>query len=634
MAQFTCGRLKRKPGIWRVDGIGNAHATGSLGTRITYLFSKIDPKYRNQSDSIHAIKDSEENEDDEDRHYQMNGHSSWLRIFTPGSIWENGKETASPKTITSSFTVDTKYCIYTSPNAIPTDFATLETLFPESHLNFGENYGQLSQTHFALIKNPESSGAKVDYLIIPTAELFRFYVGASSRLLLSALTGRSEELVQHAELVEGKIKIYDPTGTLTHREACFFGRTLVSDEARETFFGSHKHLVASRISNSPASAFFINSRFPFNGKTTLQVAGKRVLLKKSITSGDQWGVYVTQIRNCSHPLGFDSLSLVRTGALISNAKNRSGYARPPRSTKTDLEIDLEINDFPADRTTGTLITRNPATSLADQIKSITFDTEIIRKDEFDRCARKPGTPSTGNTFEGGSGDGNGTGNQSVEDTDTSAEPNHRSLLLFVEMLTSLREKTKESKWEIKTLPCKDYEQIEDEIANKFPSMNNRYSWYKIFSNETPPIGRPRKVIWGQVKIENMYIHLIEMELRDGEEGQSTLAITPYQTYDRPTNLSEQDFENLLKLTAVHNGWPPQNKSWKSEYDEIAKSLFKRFKFERLPHPYATPAKTTNKSEDDTESDGNEDSNKTKQARLSANDWATDIQEKITWLAYH
>lgn len=623
MAQLICGRLKNTPGIWRVDGIGHIQASKSLGTRINYLFSEIDPKFLSDPHSISASTGQV---------FQLKGHSSWLRHFTPGSIWQEGQKTIVPQTISFPIdvTIDGDHCIYTQANTVPYSFAPLETLLPASHLNFGENSDHLNQTLFALIKKPVMKGPKANYLIIPTSELFRFYAGASSRLLSSALTGRSKELVESAELVDGEAIIYDSTGTLTKREALFYGRALVSPEAREAFFGPYKHLVAAGLLNEAPPPLYINSRFPFTGKTTLYVTGKKIKLKNKETLAEEWAIIVTQIRNCSHPLGFEKLTLVRNGTSVIGDGNTSGYRRPPRSIKTDPEVPLETNDSASDQSTGTLITTNQVTSLINQINNIHFKKRVIEIDEFERCAREANEESTGNTFENGKNEADGSGNQKTEEVDVTVQDLEKTFLLFIEMLKYLRIKSKQYDWEIKTLPYKKNETIDGETVTTFPNPGNRFTWYKIFLEDNDLKGRSRRIFWAQIKIQNRYIYLIEMELRAKEKNRNLLTITPKLTGGIPCEFSVKSFENLLILTAVNNGWPLDDRKWKTKHAEIAKELAAQFNFQSLPYVQIS----TNNDIAATSVVGklSVNENASEPTQLSAEQWAQDIFEKITGVA--
>lgn len=614
MPRFICGRLKRRPGIWRVDGIGNIRPSNQLGSRLTYLFSEIKPELINKPDQIHAPTGNT---------YQMSGHAGWLRLFTPGTLWQEGQKIISPRTLELAITIDTSSCLYTLPDNVNPAFAPFDTLLPKTHLNYGDNLAHLNQTLFSLIPVPSSNGHLIYWLIIPTAEIFRYYVGASSRLLAGALMGNTRNLIERATLENGEVIINDKTGTLTRFEAGIYGRTLVSAEGRETFYGPHKHLVLNRFpDNNVPQPLYINSCFPFKGQTTLHVTGKKVPLRNTRTSKDEWAIFVNQIRNCTHPLGFNELTVNCDGAPNPGSRGSGiGGGHPPRPPKTDLEDLPEINDAPADPGLGRLIARSH-TSFFDQINRVKFRRQYFGRDNAQGRPYRSDTEITGHTFDDGKGGANGSGNQGIDDVDVPAKPVARDIRLFLEMLKHLRIKSKELSWEITTLGYGNDERIDGEIVTSFPTMENRLSWYKIFLDENDPDGRSRKVVWTQIKTPHKYIYLIEMELRPDERGRSSLAITSRKIEENPIEFTKKDFESLLKLTASHNGWPPSGKEWKPKYAKIAGHLFDSFFFERLTHVYTI---TKKKVTDDAQS--NEQSER-QQMAVNPEEWAQDTMEKI------
>lgn len=578
MQQLICARLNRKSGIWRVDGIGAIRPSRTLGSRLTYHFSQI------YNDSIgDAYKCAASTGET----YPLKAHSSWLKVFTPGSLWEKGAKIRSPLPVSQFFEVDTSECIYTFPDEV-SKFVPLKTLLPPSHLNFGDNHKPLSQTKFALLRIKNFTSPHTDWLIIPTAELFRFYVGASSNLITRALTATTDEIIdtEATNLVDGVLTIYDITGDLSKREAYHFGRTKTGPHAMETYYGPHKYLSNAAIRNSQES-LHIDCRFPFAGRTTLQVTGKSIQLRRTDTNRAEWAVLVTQIRHCSYPIGIHHVERICTGVL-NDGSGRGGIGgrRPPRPRKTDLEDPIEINDGQADPTRGILIAQNPVLP-SDPTHYISQNTIIVGREDFDAIrARLVNTPPSGHTFEKGAGAANGSGNQKVEIEDVS-EDSYRDIRHFIEMLKELRVKAKDDEWKITTLGYEKDERklVGEDIITTFPSMQGRFSWY-LMSDD-----RRRYAVWVQIEIEKKFIYLIEMELREGEPGRSILAFTTKQSSDAPIECTQEEFKNLLTLTAIHNGWPPERADWK-EHATKATDLFNKFKFTRINHPYhASPKKT-------------------------------------------
>lgn len=627
MPQFTCQRLKEKLRIWRVDGIGTVRPSTYLGARVNYLFSEIKPHLIETADNVLAPTG---------RVYLLKGHAGWLRLFTPGSVWVEGRKTISPATLSLALTIDTRACIYTLPDKIPSDFAPLETLLPKSHLEYHDNRDHLANTLFALLPVPSINNSPIKWLIVPASEIFRYYVGASSRLLAAALTNTvKNRLIESAKLKDGRVTIRDHVGNLTKLEACVIARTLVSDAAAENFYGPHKHLVLNRMKNGdPTVPLYINSRFPFLGQTTLHFSGKKISLKNLRTSRSEPAVLVTQIRNCSHPLGFSGLTVICTGFPTGSSKPGSLGGGPPRPPKKeDIEDSPEINGEPADPSLGRAITRNPVAQY-EQINSIKFNKEYISPASPRGKPHQSQTPVTGATFEDGKNGADGSGNQGVDDMDTSVKSAERELLPFLSMLKELRIKTANWGWVISTVGSENSEKVDGEAVMAFPEMGGRFSWYRIYSDPEDKVGRPRKVILVRITIADEYIHLIEMELRSDERSRSVLAVIGKKSDKSPVQFTLKDFGLLLELTARHNGWPPSTKKWSEGLAKKNARLFEEFRFERLHHLYVVAEKKAEPAKDAPNPAGkstNERDGQKKPIPVDPQAWADDILSKIVQL---
>lgn len=591
MAGFICGRLTHHPGLWRVDGIGNIRTSKDLGTRLVFHFSEIKRKFS----KFPYDKDAPTGNT-----LPLPGHSSWLRLFTPGSLWDDGEKTGAARLETQQFQIDAGQCIYSQANEI-SRYAPFETLLPIQYLQFGDNHEPLTRAKYAFVPVLNQVETTVQWLIVPTAELFRFYLGNSNRLITKALTATTDTLIdtRSTTLVDQVLKIFDRTGTLTLREACCFGRTLTGPAARETFFGPQKYL-ASASAQKLTSQLYIDSRFPFTDRTTLLVAGKRIRIRNTSTGETNWAMYVAQIRRCTHSYGFSNVEITSTGAVNNGRGRGGGYGGggPPRPPKVDPEDVQEINDERADPSMGTAVVGNLVYS-SDPVTRIKMTRINVSREEFDGVRpRAVNTPSSGHTLEETSGGANGSGNQKIDMVDIAVKDVDRDVLNFIDMLHALREKTKNERWEIETLACADLpsKPVGDDVITSFPDMGGKFSWYLVPNTTTEESGalRPRLAVWVQIKIGTRYVYLVEMELKDKEPGRSSLAICAKKVSNKPIEFTEQNFKDLLTLTAIHHGWPPQGRKWKEGYEETAKELFEEFDFERIKHLYTIPVKESSK----------------------------------------
>lgn len=577
MSQYICTKLKKKQGIWRVDGLGRMLPNLKSGFNILFHFSQIHPEYLKNSAAIKASTGET---------FSLEAHCAWLRQFTPGSLWENGVKIAEPKTIHTPITVNTNLCIYSSANR---PYSTsLETLLPKSHINLGDHYDDLANAKYALIPTEHAS---TPWLIVPTAELFRFYFGSSTRLISKAFTGSINQIIgKNSGFQNGELTIYDMAGNLTKLEAYQFGRTLMSIEASEAFYGTHKQLAIAHLA-SP-KAVYINSEFPFKNRTTLHVAGKRIPLTNYSTSTKEWAIFVMQIKHCSFPVGIRSIHFIRAGKLNGEPGHTSVNGRTPVPPKNDLDWPVEINNDPADPSLGRTTNRNVIPM--DQLDKIHTRQTLVPEDFFCELVKKSSTLVSGHTFNDPMNEAAESGNLGIDEVDVSTEPITQDIQYFLDMLQHLRVETRSRDWEVKTLSFKNTDQkLNHEFVTTFPSPGKRYSWYGIPSNSgdfdngdsSISIERPRKAVWVQVRTGTSYIYLVEMELRNNEAGRSTLVVIPKD----PNNpqLTKENFRDLLLLTGVKHGWPSQYDKWRyKKHSNMAKAFFQSFGIEQIPFPDA------------------------------------------------
>lgn len=317
-------------------------------------------------------------------------------------------------------------------------------------------------------------------------------------------------------------------------------------------------------------------------------------------------VYVTRIRNCSVPLPIDSVKRILTGASDDVKPGKSGPRKPAvKHAKINPEYPLPINDKPTDPNQGTLVVKEPNFNARPDI---TYETVLVSEDEFRNLTpRSAADLPTGHSFENNSSQPGSEGNQRVHLSEQIVK-DLRDLEKFIEMLESFR--TLVESWEVTSLCRTDVEahQILDDVVTSFPTMEGRYRWYLVPEGDDG--ARPRYVAWIKIKMDTHCVYLIEMELKN-EPGRSTLCVTPRNIDGAYPELSEEQFCNLLSLTAIYNGWPPSPMPWKdTTYEDIADSLFKKFSFARISHPYVISKKKKNQKLNEEGNDSTEDSSTT------------------------
>lgn len=188
------------------------------------------------------------------------GSLPMLRI---GDIWQNGMLIAKPAYQQERFEIDL--------SKHPATPIKAGVSIGEDHLlPFSEHPFHCQHTHSYCLSIP-LEGKRT--LIIPGAELIRFYFGSSSKLIHRFFTGPfNEKALWHA-------KYYDPATGHLHLKLAErmirasvqdLGRIALDEHAREAAASIYGSCVKATSSHEAAYPY---TRFPFVGRTTLHANG-------------------------------------------------------------------------------------------------------------------------------------------------------------------------------------------------------------------------------------------------------------------------------------------------------------------------------------------------------------------------
>ncbi|MFN4235865.1 MAG: hypothetical protein ACK4FZ_01270 [Vogesella sp.] len=519
-------------------------------------------------------------------------HSASLREYKVGTIWLDGKRIAGPPVVETPFRVDVSQVrLVMLDESVDLNGQLVPTVLPERYLCFGkDNRAQLASTLYAIV--PVLGDRMTKWLVVPSSELLRFYIGVSSRLLSGALQGRLENYVDWGKSrMENGTPVLHVKQRLNRKEAATLARAVASPTAKAVLLGGHQHLATIQANNAPLSEsskrpLTIKANFPFTDTTLLAVSGKRMPLTNT-GDKDQWAVFAMELRGCSHSFGFSGVELESDDPFDGRGQaDGTGSGKPPHYNPLlddDEEDDYDLEDQPADQRLPRLVVLN-RTNQFSAFDDLEFKQ---RRPKVDRPASLPGSTIDvlvdAFTMEDGSHAEDTLGTQGVSEFQSRVEQVDRELTLFLEMLRYLRVATAAEYWMIATRKLGDGLVVGGEAIALFPEkVGKRRTWHKI----TDPDGnvRPRQVVWVEVVpgSEGQFFYLLEMELKPGEmNGQCTILL---HTNDF-SRLDDQTFQELLVLTAVQNRWPDRHNKWKEDnHFKRAKELFAAIEIHRINHP--------------------------------------------------
>ncbi len=585
MAYKSYKRLTKYPGIWRVDGIGEVFPFEKSRPHLTVHFSGI----KEDATSSPYHKDALNN-----KYLHFKAHPASITHFTVGSLWEKGKSIYIPETIGKRYKIDaSRMKLFRLTDELWIKNQKLNTILPERFFMLGKNRKELANTFYALV--PTVDNKLTQWLIIPASELFRFYVGTSYLLMSNAFSGTLRNLIDIKKCV------YAADGPVLYRKryiprddylALF--RYLSSECGKKALTCTHKHLSAVHANNASPDGdtrpLAIKACFPFDGYTTLTIAGKNIPLTPKDNEGKQeWAVFTMEIQHCNHPPDFTNplvKDTYKTNKIITGSKPTKNHGSDDIPTR-DEDDDPLIEDKPADKR----IRRLAIHQYSDRFSAMRYLT-FPRQHEYQEKDAPNITNHTDATdtlsTEEGSYSKDAEGNTGISSTDINLPDMSRSLTHFIEAMEHLKELIHTKKWTITTRRLSDSIVLKNVSISLFPLMESkRYTWHFINDNGT---NRPRQVVIVEIclKKDKEYLYLLEMELKPNESGQCTAL-----TYNNDlSNMKNTDFENLLELTTANNRWPLKNVHWKNDNHRFKAILFFKSKdVRRIGHPRPTK-KTT------------------------------------------
>lgn len=244
--RLVIARLKKRPGIWRVDGVGELRDRGRLGKHVTIHLAGINDEDINRA----YVKDALNRQT-----FAVSIHSAQLLRFKTGSIWKDGKLLRFSPEISEECEINAgSGKIVSLGEKVQIHGFEIPQIIPQSHFLFGsdntvDNREKLSSSKYVLLEAKTKMGNK--WLIIPCTEILRFYFGVSSRLLSSTLAGELDTYFDFDKsgIENGRLKLH-ALKPLSRFEASVLGRTVASSDAKLAMNNVFNHLRSLHLNNT------------------------------------------------------------------------------------------------------------------------------------------------------------------------------------------------------------------------------------------------------------------------------------------------------------------------------------------------------------------------------------------------
>lgn len=583
-------KLTKLPGLFRVDRIAPFLVGESDHLMVGVQLSEIKESHIGNPYVAASLTG---------QHQTINIHTSFLTRLKVGTIWKEGKLVRSADFL-DEFQIDTDNIKYVKhKGTFKLDNIEFTSPIPDNFFPNSSDDGLCKDIWYAIVKivNP----VQQKYLIIPCIELARFFFGVSSRLFSKILHGDLDSLIDwdQSTFKDSKPRLFAKT-PLSRLEALVLCRALTSRTAEIFLRSLHKQISLItlenklRDKNSKPKPLAIKFAFPFSGITSLKVAGKRTKLLSENNMGI-WVVNVMEILECPKPFDFATPEIIHDGVQPihgSSGTADGGYPNPipfldediPDKPIVDspsnarfkrLSIITEFNPFP-----GSEWIRFNHTWSRKEHGSGRFPIDIVS--ETDVAERSVGK---------GSYDQGAARRIGLDFYLSHLPVDSRKLSDFVRMLTNLKELAKNSNHNLE-INIRTLGNESGDFTCFPPEVGRKRKWLYVSENGKL---RTRFVVIAELtstdtKTGNKdFLYLLEMELKSGEQGQSTLIVSDLNY----GHVTDDQFLILLRLSAIKRHWIPKLDTWSErdgknwmELRSQAQELRKGIVLNRIPHSSA------------------------------------------------
>ena len=575
--------LKNLSGYWRVDGIGKV--TNVAKGEVTVHFSKLYEE--------HALDKKYKRSDRTGETFDFRVHSSALFDLTVGSVWKDSVKVSSPDEFQETFNVDiSRAKEFKLNDLVPLEGNKYGTLLHESYFSLGSNRQKLSNSCYFLV--PVVSSPSIEWLIIPSSEVLRFYIGTSDRLLSAALKGTLDTWIdwKRSKASAGEVTIVERR-RLKKVEHVVIYRSLNSPYGKESLFGTHNKLkrekLMANVSGETDQMRFISSAFPFSGYSALTIKGKRLPLCFDKKDRTNWAVFAMEIVHCGYKEALKYINIISNETKTSSTGEGLGF--PVQSGVFDDldEDDDELTGGPSDATVRGIHETNFKTRFALQ-KEFYYRRRPMLERSSPNFSYESYIEPNGYSLEEGNYESASQGilESGISDQ-ASALPEHH-LLVFCETIGLILKGKEDAGWKV------NFRTLDESIPVKFGKVTTfpkncgkNYRWQWIA--EPHRSKRLRQCVIAEFFNINMrqYLYLLEMELsptRKTRDSQVTILLRSKKYF----KVTDQVLEKYLKLSVKKNRWADESHEWKYDKDtDCAEMMFSQHVTHRFTHPNVMPS---------------------------------------------
>lgn len=304
--------------IWRIDWVGNVELNPAIPSEprlevsMVPLRDGIGDKYDSTSSAINS----------ERREIYIG--VGQLPVLMIGSLWKQGRclqERAGKEVEFNELTINSL-----TTQVIPAHKVDEgQPLIPRQYYMMGKGY---SNPLLAVEWKGDPFG-----ILVPMAELLRYYYATSTDLALALFTGafrhEPHEIINldHSGFVSAEHRcVLHLRQHICNDDGWVIGRILNAPEAFRGATMLHDQLMKDSLNRKTSH---IETCFPFSGDTNLRAYTKR------INSQGKWRYLVLSLSHCTGAFPFDELTIFR-----------DNDNRLPPDPSTDLPIEKKLPAFP------------------------------------------------------------------------------------------------------------------------------------------------------------------------------------------------------------------------------------------------------------------------------------------------
>ena len=505
-----------------------------------------------------------------------------LPVLTIGSLWKNGKlldyKVIVPSNLPNVNIAEDSVRLIEAAHKDQTGYIINKAAF-----DIGGFKNGLSARCMAI----ESDGDPYS-IIIPVAEVIRFYYAISTNLAKIAFLGSYEtnfdQIIGERCGFDSKTKILiiHLRQWLYDNEGWVLGRILRDKNAQQGFFQIHRSLVKQSVGkyHQPMP----ETNFPFQGKTDWAA---RCL---SFTSGGKVRTLILELLRCTAPFPFSNLVVIRDndGRQASPEtdlpeSNKRPYLRNQR-LKSGTSKKLHSIEEPV---------QNMKRMVIDYVKERFGDLwnkELIKPEKEFCNYRKTDLlflPPSESTTALGTGDGTSGQSKTApisisinvgKETDIAQKPRSHSRsealpATFENMMAAVRYLSEN--YQDKGVTAKVWPTLYMPLTS---NRSSQWSYLDTSATTTNLVKTPRRVLIAELNIDNMLFWLVEFEQRESE------SLTAAMIYGA-SSMKAEEIKKIRHLLARSKGiWkniPPHGRfhirpmkhSWPS-IEEYASSIYK------------------------------------------------------------